>query len=142
MICHVAERACRARGIDRVIVATDDERIAAAVRGTGAEVEMTRADHPTGTDRLAEVAERVSADVIVNVQGDLPLLDPAMIERLVDRMFADPGLPMVTLATPLRDQAAWRSPHVVKVVVDGAGQALYFSRAPIPADRVEPPGPR
>lgn len=135
MICHVAERACRARGIDRVIVATDDERIARAVADTGAEVVMTRADHPSGTDRLAEVAGGLAAAVIVNVQGDLPLLDPTMVERLVARMVAEPDLAMATLATPLVDPQAWRSPHVVKVVVDDRGRALYFSRAPIPHDR-------
>jgi len=135
MIWHVAERTRRARGLDRVIVATDDERIARAVADTGAEVMMTRADHPSGTDRLAEVAARLDAGVLVNVQGDLPLLDPRMVERLVERMLADAALPMATLATPLFDAAAWRSPHVVKVVVDGGGRALYFSRAPIPHDR-------
>jgi 3-deoxy-manno-octulosonate cytidylyltransferase (CMP-KDO synthetase) len=135
MICHVAERTCRVRGLDRVIVATDDERIARVVADTGAEVVMTRADHPSGTDRLAEVAAGLSAAVIVNVQGDLPLLDPHMVERLVERMVADPDLAMATLATPLVDLQAWRSPHVVKVVVDDRGRALYFSRAPIPHDR-------
>jgi len=95
---------------------------------------MTRADHPTGTDRLAEVARGldVDVDVIVNVQGDMPLLDPAMVERLAARMAAEPDLPMATLAAPLDDEAAWRSPHVVKVVVGRDGRALYFSRSPLP----------
>jgi len=135
MVCHVAERTRQARGLERVIVATDDERIRAAVAGMGAEVVMTRSDHPSGTDRLAEVARDLTADVVVNVQGDLPLLDPLMVERLVARLAADPTLPMATLATPIRDAAEWRSPHVVKVVVDADGRALYFSRAPIPHDR-------
>jgi len=135
MVCHVAERTRRARGLARVIVATDDERIRAAVAGMGADVVMTRADHPSGTDRLAEVARDLSADVLVNVQGDLPLLDPTMVEVLVERLTADPALPMATLASPIRDDAEWRSPHVVKVVTDAAGRALYFSRSPIPHDR-------
>jgi 3-deoxy-manno-octulosonate cytidylyltransferase (CMP-KDO synthetase) len=135
MIAHVAERTCRASGLAAVIVATDDARIAAAVAGTGARVVMTRADHPSGTDRLAEVARDLDADLIVNVQGDLPLLDPRMVERLVARLAAEPDLPMATLAAPLHDEAEWRSPHVVKVVMDAAGRALYFSRSPIPFDR-------
>jgi len=135
MIWHVAARTQRARGLARVIVATDDERIRAAVAPLGVEVAMTRADHPSGTDRLAEVAATLAADVVVNVQGDLPLLDPALVEALVARMAAEPTLPMATLAVPLHDEAAWRSPHVVKVVDDAAGRALYFSRAPIPHDR-------
>ena len=135
MIAHVALRTGQARGLARVLVATDDARIAAAVAGTGAEAVMTRADHPSGTDRLAEVARGLDADVVVNVQGDLPLLDPRMIEGLVARMAADPALPMATLATPLHDDADWRSPHVVKVVMGADGRALYFSRSPIPWDR-------
>ncbi len=135
MVCHVAERTRRARGLLRVIVATDDRRIAEAVASTGAEAVLTRADHPSGTDRLAEVVARLDAAVVVNVQGDLPLLDPAMVERLVARMNEEPSLPMATLATAIRDDAEWRSPHVVKVVIDTNGRALYFSRSPIPHDR-------
>ena len=135
MVWHVAARTRRARGLARVIVATDDERIVAAVAATGAEAVLTRADHPSGTDRLAEVAAGLDVGVVVNVQGDLPLLDPAMVERLVARMTAEPSLPMATLATPIRDEAEWRSPHVVKVVCDAGGRALYFSRSPIPHDR-------
>ena len=135
MIWHVAERTRRARGLERVIVATDDARIAQAVESTGAEVMMTRGDHPTGTDRLAEVARSLDAALVVNVQGDLPLIDPDMIERLVARLTTEPTLPMATLATPLLDTAEWVSSHVVKVVWDHAGRALYFSRSPIPFDR-------
>jgi 3-deoxy-manno-octulosonate cytidylyltransferase (CMP-KDO synthetase) len=135
MIRHVAERTCQARTITRVIVATDDERIAAAVSGTGADVAMTRADHPTGTDRLAEVARDLDVDVVVNVQGDLPLLDAEMIDQLVRRMDEDTALPMATLAAPLHDEDEWRSPHVVKVVWDEHGRALYFSRSPLPHHR-------
>src|SRR5262245_12812639 len=85
MVAHVAERTRRARGLERVIVATDDVRIAAAVADTGAEAVLTRADHPSGTDRLAEVVSSLEASIVVNVQGDLPLLDPGMVERLVTR---------------------------------------------------------
>jgi len=135
MIRHVAERTCQARSLAHVIVATDDDRIAHAVAGSGVEVVMTRADHPTGTDRLAEVAERVDADVVVNVQGDLPLLDPAMVDALVGRMDRDAALPMATLAAPIHDESEWRSPHVVKVVCDAQQRALYFSRSPLPYHR-------
>jgi len=135
MVWHVAERARRARGIARVIVATDDPRIRDAVAGLDVEAMLTRPDHPSGTDRLAEVAERVEADVFLNVQGDLPVLDPAMVEALAARMADEPELPMATVATPLVDEAEWRSPHVVKVVMDRAGRALYFSRSPLPFDR-------
>lgn len=135
MICHVAERTRRARGIAAVLVATDDERIRDAVVARGGEVVMTRADHPSGTDRLAEVAASLSAEVVINVQGDLPLLDPAMVELLAARMDADRSLPMATLATPIVDEAEWRSPHVVKVVTGRDGRALYFSRSPVPFDR-------
>lgn len=135
MIAHVAERVSRARSVARVIVATDDARIRDAVIGTGVAVAMTRADHASGTDRLAEVAATLAHPIVVNVQGDLPLVDPGMIERLVTRMRREVDLPMATLAAPLDDRRAFESPHVVKVVVDGRGRALYFSRSPIPFDR-------
>jgi 3-deoxy-manno-octulosonate cytidylyltransferase (CMP-KDO synthetase) len=135
MVWHVAERARRARGIARVIVATDDVRIRDAVAGSGVEVALTSPDHPSGTDRLAEVARGLDAGVLINVQGDLPLLDPLMIEALAARMAADPALPMATIAAPLLDEVEWRSPHVVKVVADTGGRALYFSRSPVPFDR-------
>jgi 3-deoxy-manno-octulosonate cytidylyltransferase (CMP-KDO synthetase) len=135
MVCHVAERTRRVRGLARVIVATDDRRIADAVVATGAEAVLTRADHPSGTDRLAEVAAALDAAIVVNVQGDLPLLDPAMVERLVARMVGEPSLPMATVAVPLTDPGDWRSPHVVKLVIGAEGRALYFSRSPIPYDR-------
>jgi 3-deoxy-manno-octulosonate cytidylyltransferase (CMP-KDO synthetase) len=135
MICHVAERTRRARGLDDVIVATDDARIRDAVETWGGRVVMTREDHPSGTDRLAEVAAGLAADVLINVQGDLPLLDPAMVELLAGHMAADPQLAMATLATPIESETEWRSPHVVKVVCGRDGRALYFSRSAIPFDR-------
>jgi 3-deoxy-manno-octulosonate cytidylyltransferase (CMP-KDO synthetase) len=135
MVCHVADRTRLARGLSRVLVATDDERIRDAVASCGGQVVMTRADHASGTDRLAEVAAGLAADVVVNVQGDLPLLDPAMIELLAARMADEASLPMATLATPIHDEADFRSPHVVKVVAGRDGRALYFSRSPVPHDR-------
>lgn len=135
MVCHVAERTSLARGLSRVLVATDDETIRDAVTAWGGEVVMTRADHPSGTDRLAEVAAGLTAGVVLNVQGDLPLLDPSMVELLAARMADDPALPMATLASPIHDEAEFRSPHVVKVVAGQDGRALYFSRSPIPHDR-------
>jgi 3-deoxy-manno-octulosonate cytidylyltransferase (CMP-KDO synthetase) len=135
MVWHVADRARRARGIARVIVATDDARIRDAVADAGVEVVLTSPDHPSGTDRLAEVARALDAGVLINVQGDLPLLDPLMIEGLAARMAGDPSLPMATIAVPLHDKKEWRSPHVVKLVTGADGRALYFSRSPVPFDR-------
>jgi len=135
MIQWVCERTAQAAHIHRVIVATDDERIAAAVRGFGGEVAMTRADHPTGTDRLAEVAARIETDLVVNVQGDEPLIDPKMIEQAVGPLRKNPGIPMGTLKCPLTSLEEFRNPNVVKVVTDRQGFALYFSRAPIPHPR-------
>jgi len=134
MIQHVHERALRA--VKRVIVATDDDRIATAVRGFGGEVVLTRSDHPNGTSRIAEVAASLHDDVIVNVQGDEPGLEPSHIEAAVKALrAAGRGVPMATLASPLETGDALASPHVVKVVVDRRSRALYFSRALIPFDR-------
>jgi 3-deoxy-manno-octulosonate cytidylyltransferase (CMP-KDO synthetase) len=132
IIQHVWERAKRSCLRQRVIIATDDERIAAAARGFGAEVAMTRPDHPSGTDRVAEVAAGLQADLVVNVQGDEPLVDPAAIDAAVAPLLADPTIPMGTLAAPCEDVADLANPNVVKVVMDRAGFALYFSRLPIP----------
>jgi len=132
MIQHVYERASRARGLDRVLVATDDERIAAAVRGFGGEVKMTSPAHESGTDRLAEVAEKLDAAIVVNVQGDEPLLDPTAIEVAVAALQGDPEVSMATLSLPLLEVGEMLSPSVVKVVVSELGDALYFSRCPIP----------
>ena len=132
IIQHVYERASHARHCSRVIIATDDERIAATARAFGAEVAMTRADHPSGTDRVAEVAANLEAELIVNVQGDEPLVDPAAIDAAVAPLTADPTIPMGTLAAPVEEITDLANPNVVKVVVDQAGFALYFSRLPIP----------
>jgi 3-deoxy-manno-octulosonate cytidylyltransferase (CMP-KDO synthetase) len=138
MIQHVHERASRARTVDRVLVATDDERIASVVRGFGGEAVMTSSRHATGTDRLAEAAQHTDADVIVNVQGDEPMLDPAGIDAAVRPMLEDPGVLMSTLSLPLTDPAEMESPTVVKVVSDERGDALYFSRSPLPHVRLDP----
>lgn len=115
----------------RVVVATDDERILAAVQGAGFLAEMT-GDHPTGTDRIGEVASRHPGDLILNLQGDEPLLDPADADRLIQAMVDDPTADIGTCSHPFAEADSWRDPNVVKVVVDREGSALYFSRAPIP----------
>jgi 3-deoxy-manno-octulosonate cytidylyltransferase (CMP-KDO synthetase) len=133
VISHVVERARRARGVDAVAVATDDERIARAAEGAGAEAIVT-GEAATGTDRVAQAARRMrpAPEVIVNLQGDEPLIEPEAIETLVAAM--EPGVEMGTLARPLSDGELGR-PQVVKVVTDARGDALYFSRAPIPHRR-------
>jgi 3-deoxy-manno-octulosonate cytidylyltransferase (CMP-KDO synthetase) len=135
MIQWVYERSALCQLVDRVIVATDDDRIVRAVETFGGDVVMTSADHPTGTDRLAEVAAALDAQLIVNVQGDEPLIDPAMIRAAVAPLQADPSIPMGTLKTPLASLEEYLDPNVVKVVTDRQGFALYFSRAPIPFPR-------
>ena len=136
MIVRVYERATGAQRVHEVVVATDDERIRAAVEEHGGHAVMTRADHATGTDRLAEVAaQRPDCDLIINVQGDEPLIDPGVIDALVEPFLADEKLPMATAKTLLTDEAEMENPNNVKVIVDRAGNALYFSRARIPYAR-------
>ena len=132
LIQWVVERALQARRLSAVLVATDDERIARAVEGTGATAVMTRADHPSGTDRIAEAVAGRSEPVIINVQGDEPFMDPALIDRLAEVMAADPTLDMATAAVLIEREEELRDPSVVKVVTRHDGTALYFSRAPIP----------
>jgi 3-deoxy-manno-octulosonate cytidylyltransferase (CMP-KDO synthetase) len=128
LIQHVVERCKNARRLSEVIVATDDERIAHVAREL-CRVEMTSDRHPSGTDRIAEVVQRCECDAAVNIQGDEPLIDPAVIDA-VARALAD--APMSTAATPIRDPAEYDNPNAVKVVVNAAGRALYFSRRTIP----------
>ena len=135
MIQWVYERSAGCESVDRAIVATDDERILLAVKAFGGDVVMTRSDHATGTDRLAEVAAALDDDLVVNVQGDEPLIDPAMIQAAVAPLLADSSIPMGTLKTPLTSLEEYQNPNVVKVVTDLQGFALYFSRAPIPHPR-------
>jgi 3-deoxy-manno-octulosonate cytidylyltransferase (CMP-KDO synthetase) len=132
LVQHVYEQACLARRASVVVVATDDGRIVAAVRGFGGRVAMTRRDHATGTDRVAEVARDLDVDVVINLQGDEPLVDPESLDLLADLLARDPVADMATLAVPLPSAEAYHNPNCVKVVVDANGRALYFSRSPIP----------
>jgi 3-deoxy-manno-octulosonate cytidylyltransferase (CMP-KDO synthetase) len=136
LVQHVWERAVRAKLVDRVIVATDDMRIAEAAFNFGAELALTSPKHPTGTDRLAEVAAKLkTARIILNVQGDEPDIPSATIDRLARALLDDSRLGMVTAANPVTDPADIHNPNVVKVVTDRTGRALYFSRSVIPHDR-------
>jgi 3-deoxy-manno-octulosonate cytidylyltransferase (CMP-KDO synthetase) len=137
MIQHVHEQVRRARRVDQVLVATDDQRIAAVVERFGGEVVMTSPTHPTGTDRLAEAVRSTDASVVVNVQGDEPMLDPAWIDAALAPVVEDSGVSMSTLSLPLVDADEMLSPAVVKVVSDRAGDAMYFSRSPIPHVRLD-----
>lgn len=135
LIQHVYERTAAVAAVARVVVATDDERIAAAVRAFGGDVALTRATHQSGTDRIAEVAETLCDEIIVNVQGDVPFLASEMVEAAVAPLRDDDALPMATIKTAIRDPEDFENPNVVKVVTDRDGHALYFSRSPIPCWR-------
>jgi 3-deoxy-manno-octulosonate cytidylyltransferase (CMP-KDO synthetase) len=139
MIQHVYESTSRTRGLDRVLVATDDERIEKIVRGFGGEVVMTAKDHASGTDRSAEVAKKLKVDWVVNVQGDLPFLSPETIDRTLRPLRHDRSIPMGTVCTPIYHEEEWHNPNIVKVVRDLKGFALYFSRAAIPYLRNDQP---
>jgi len=132
MIQRVHERARAALRVDRVLVATDDERIVEAVRGFGGEVVLTSPEHATGTDRIAEVARGLAAEIVINVQGDEPMLDPSGIDAVAAALADDAELEMATLSLPLRTTEEMLEPSVVKVVSNDSGDALYFSRSPIP----------
>jgi 3-deoxy-manno-octulosonate cytidylyltransferase (CMP-KDO synthetase) len=132
MIQRVFERAKLAQRVNQVIVATDDERIVKAVESFGGEARMTRSDHRTGTERVAEVAAHVEGDVFVNVQGDEPLLDPAAVDTAVTSLLEDPPASIATVATPIKTPTEIMDPNVVKTVLDFESNAIYFSRAPIP----------
>lgn len=132
MIQRVYERAKLAKMASRVIVAADDQRIVDAVAAFGGEARMTRPDHRTGTERVAEVAAHTEGEVFVNVQGDEPLLDPASVDTAVSALLKDPPASVATVAVPIRTPGDIMDPNVVKTVLDFDGNALYFSRAPIP----------
>lgn len=135
LVQHVWERCRKVREADEVIIATDDMRIAEAAFEFGAEVTLTSNKHPTGTDRIAEVARKLSKfEIVVNVQGDEPFIEPALIRRLIGALKKDKSLAMSTAACPL-DEGDLENPHCVKVVIGINGDALYFSRSPIPCDR-------
>ncbi len=135
MIQHVWERACQCSLLSRVIIATDDNRISDAARGFGAEAVMTSPDHASGTDRAAEAAAATDAEVVVNIQGDEPLIDPAAIDLAISTLLDDPSCRMATLKRRITNPADIQNPNVVKVVSNLEGWALYFSRSPIPATR-------
>jgi 3-deoxy-manno-octulosonate cytidylyltransferase (CMP-KDO synthetase) len=132
LVQWVLEGAAKARRLDELLVATDDARIADAVREGGGRVVMTRSDHATGTDRLAEAVAGTEADIVINIQGDEPLIEASLIDQLADVMRGDESWDMATAARPIETERDLQSPSVVKVTFDGAGKALYFSRSTIP----------
>ena len=135
MLQHVFERAEQARYLTRTIIATDDRRVYDAARAFGAPARMTRADHASGTDRVAEVASAEEAEIVVNIQGDEPFIDPAAIDAAVLPMVHEPGTLMATLKKRIEDRREIVDPNVVKVVTNREGDAIYFSRSPIPYHR-------
>ena len=135
MLQHVYERANMATYLTSTIIATDDQRVYDAARSFGARVRMTRADHLSGTDRVAEVASAENAEIIVNIQGDEPLIDPAAIDASILPMVHEPGVVMSTLKKRIEDPREIGDPNVVKVVTNREGDAIYFSRCPIPYER-------
>jgi 3-deoxy-manno-octulosonate cytidylyltransferase (CMP-KDO synthetase) len=132
MLQHVYERCCQARYLSSTIIATDDQRVFAVSKEFGAAVRMTRADHPSGTDRVAEVASAESAEIVVNIQGDEPLIDPAAIDAAILPLLHDSDIVMGTLKKRIEVPREIDDPNVVKVVTDRSGDAIYFSRCPIP----------
>lgn len=138
MVQHVYERACESQHLSEVVIATDNDEVFAAVQAFGGNVVMTSPDHASGTDRLAEVARGLECDLIVNLQGDEPLLRPAVIDAAIAPFLGEPGLRLGTIATPITTRAEHEEPSAVKVVVDQRGFALYFSRCPLPYFRLDP----
>jgi 3-deoxy-manno-octulosonate cytidylyltransferase (CMP-KDO synthetase) len=139
MIQWVWEAACQSRFTEQVVVATDDDRIADTAAKFGADVIMTKQSHRSGTDRIAEVADKIPSQLYVNVQGDEPLLSPSAVDDLIRSMMESPRVPIGTLAHRIESEAEWRSPEVVKVVVNRHNEALYFSRSPLPFQRAFDP---
>jgi len=132
MIRHVWERARAAKKLEAVIVACDDERIASCVKGFGGRAVMTRRDHPNGTSRIAEVMGRFPHEIVINIQGDQPLVESKALDEMVILFEASRSVEVLTLALRMTDRSAFENPNVVKVVCDEAGRALYFSRSPVP----------
>ncbi|MHB1045736.1 MAG: 3-deoxy-manno-octulosonate cytidylyltransferase [Thermoanaerobaculia bacterium] len=135
LVVRVLRRAMESRRADAVLVATDDERIAAAVREAGGTAVMTSPDLPSGTDRVRAAVAGTDAEIVVNVQGDEPLMDPENVDRVIEHLLAHPEVPLATVAKPIDDLASIADPNVVKVVRGDDGRALYFSRSPIPYRR-------
>ena len=142
MLQHVYERASQARYLTSTIIATDDEKVYAVARSFGARVVMTRPDHLSGTDRVAEAASAENAEIVVNIQGDEPLIDPAAIDTAILPLVHEPDLVMATLKKRIEHPREIDDPNVVKVVTDAGGDAVYFSRCPIPYVRQDPGGPQ
>lgn len=133
MIQWVWERVQQCQFVSRAVVATDDERIAACVRGFGGQVVMTREDHPSGTDRVWEAAQPYpECGIVVNIQGDEPFMDPAIVDQAIEYSWQHPGADIVTMVTPFRAESEWLNPNMVKAVLSASGRALYFSRTPLP----------
>lgn len=132
LIRRVYERVSGATMVSRVVVATDDPRIADAITSFGGEAVMTSPEHKSGTDRVAEAALKTGGEIIVNVQGDEPLIDPRLIDRVIEKILEDEEISCSTAASPISDEAVYRDPNAVKVVLDSKGRALYFSRSSIP----------
>ena len=139
MIEHVWRQVKKAKLLEDVIIACDDERILKAAKDFGAKAVMTAKDHESGTDRIAEAAAHVSVDVVVNIQGDEPLIDPAVIDSLADALLKDKTLSMATVIKRLASEEDLKNPNVVKAVIDQHKNALYFSRSPIPYNRAAKP---
>ena len=137
VVAHTYARACGATLVDEVVVATDDERVVEALAPYNIPIVMTRPDHPSGTDRIAEAAAAIEADIIVNVQGDEPVVDPHTIDAAVKALLDDPSIPMGTARRRITDADLIANPNVVKVITDIRGRAIYFSRHPIPFIREE-----
>jgi 3-deoxy-manno-octulosonate cytidylyltransferase (CMP-KDO synthetase) len=135
MLQHVYERAARSTYLTSILIATDDDRVYSAAKNFGARVRMTRSDHLSGTDRVAEAASAVDAEIVVNIQGDEPLIDPAAIDAAILPMVHEPELVMGTLKKRIEDAREITDPNVVKVVTNHAGDAIYFSRCAIPFER-------
>ena len=135
LVQHVYEQACKSQLADKIIIATDDIRIERACSSFGATVVRTREEHPCGTDRVAEVAGQIDCKLILNLQGDEPLVAPSKLDLLFTLLETDPEAHMATLVTPLSSIESWKNPNVVKAVLDDRGRALYFSRSPSPSFR-------
>lgn len=140
MIVHVLEQASKCQTVGRILVATDDQRIAQAVQDAGYEARMTRADHPNGTCRIEEVARTLTEDIVVNIQGDEPQIEPALVDLTVRTLQQHPATPMATLVSPFAPGEDPANPNIVKAVLGVDGRALYFSRSLVPYDRDRKPG--
>jgi 3-deoxy-manno-octulosonate cytidylyltransferase (CMP-KDO synthetase) len=135
LIQHTYERACEAKLLEKVLIAADDEKVVAAARSFGADCVLTSAEHQSGTDRIAEAVADIDVEIVVNLQGDEPEIDPANIDYLAELLVKNPDYPMATLGAEFKTAEQIADANIVKVVLDGNGRAIYFSRSPIPYDR-------